>query len=115
MGNINERFFREDMGLRNAPEYIDDLDMGAPFTAVARDYARGCVEKAVGALIQSHGWWKQSAEDTAKLTVDDVAFDIIIDDISAIANRVLSATLGDNYRVIDGDDGRKDKHHFQME
>ncbi len=59
--DVNETIFRNAVGLRNQPQYIDDLDAGAPLSSVARDYATVELHKCFEALVCGHRVWKKAA------------------------------------------------------
>lgn len=58
--DVNETIFRNAVGLRNMPQYIDDLDAGAPLSSVARDYATVELHKCFEALVCGHKIWKMA-------------------------------------------------------
>lgn len=99
--NINESFFREDMLIRGDVEYIDDLNANQPLKYVAKDYAKECIRKAIGALIESNEYYEQTSDDMAKFEFNDLRRANIENQLLIIANDIFDSLLEEQYRVID--------------
>lgn len=104
MKNVNEIFFRQALRLRNQPEYIDDLDAGAPLESVARDYVANCAQKAIEALICARGGWYVCDADTAERSLKPSDLYGIVGEIGDIVRSELGRYTGTVHRPIDEED-----------
>jgi hypothetical protein len=107
--DVNETIFRNALGLRNQPQYIDDLDAGAPISSVARDYATVELHKCFEALVCGHKIWKMADgknEAWAEVTVAEAKQ--VAGELAEIAESIASYLGGHklyyNLDIVFGDD-----------
>ena len=103
MGKINESIFREDMALRNAVEYLDDLDAGKPLPSVTYDYAREQVKKALGALLSYNGWWERTSDITARLTLKMPMIEKLHEQVNVMIDVIMVPRLGYTFKPVEPD------------